>query len=369
MGFIKVLSLFQRVAILFAFVGAMLGMAVSAYSQTGKGSRTVKAMTYNMDEGTDFIEVLSAQNYGEFLAAVQLTWSNVQASNPARRAELLADEIVAAQPDVVSLQEVTTWVTGNWSWSQMTCVPDTVRIDALSLLMEALASRGAHYSILAQVPEFSLGGPFPDQVTCVAAINSDAILGRTAGKNEKLEYSNVQMSHFLYYAQLPSLMGPIDVPRGWASVDVNVAGKPFRFIATHLEDGTSSDQLAFLSSLQAMELLSGPAATQMPVILAGDFNSNANDPNGQSYLSYSVITSGGFSDAWKTAHPDLSGFTWGADGILPNADYVRTQRIDFVLVSGATVLGSKLVGAEPRDRVGDYWPSDHAGVSAHVQLP
>jgi endonuclease/exonuclease/phosphatase family metal-dependent hydrolase len=125
-----------------------------------------------------------------------------------------------------------------------------------------------------------------------------------------------------------------------------------------------------VASLEARELLSGPASTKMPIILAGDFNSDASNPGGASYPAYSVLADeGGFTDAWKAIHPQKSGFTWGPDGILPNPDYVRTQRIDLVFTSGATVLASKLVGAAPQDRVGDYWPSDHAGVSAVVQLP
>jgi endonuclease/exonuclease/phosphatase family metal-dependent hydrolase len=363
--FLRRLFISSAIILLAMYLGTL-----PAYSENGTGNRTVKVLTYNMDEGTDFIEVLGAQSFPDFLAAVDLTWKNVQASNPARRAELLADQIVGAQPDLVSLQEVTVWVTGTWSWQEMNCKNPQVQIDALTLLMKALARHGAHYMILAQVPEFQLGGPFSDMTGCVAALNTDVILGRVAGKSEKLEYSNVQMQHYTTFAKLPSLIGAIDVPRGWASVDVKVEGKTFRFIGTHLEDGTASPLLALVAGAQVMELLSGPAKTEMPVVLAGDFNSNANDPAGQSYLAYSVVTSyGQFVDAWNVIHPDELGFTWGPDGILPNPDYFRSERIDLIFVRAAGVLGSKLVGGSPQDRVGDYWPSDHAGVSAHVKLP
>ncbi len=360
---------FRRLLIALVLICVVLCLpTLPAYCDAG--NRTVKVLTYNMDEGTDFIEVLGAQSFSDFLKAVDLTWTNVQTSNPARRAELLADEIVGAQPDLVSLQEVTVWVTGTWSWSEMTCQNPTVQIDALRLLVNALAKRGAHYTILAQVPEFQLGGPLSDMVGCVAALDTDVVLGRVAGQNDKLDYSNLQMGHYSIYAQLPSLMGPIDVPRGWASVDVTVAGKSFRFIGTHLEDGTASPLLALVAGAQVSELLAGPAKTDLPVVLAGDFNSNADDPSGQSYLAYSVITNyGQFTDAWKAIHPEEPGYTWGPDGILPNPDYVRTQRIDLVFARGATILGSKVLGATPHDRVGDYWPSDHAGVSGHVKLP
>lgn len=351
-------------------IAAVSLLALPAQSQTVNGHRTVKALTYNMDEGTDFIEVLSAQSLSEFLDAVQLTWNNVQASNPSFRAELLARRIVADQPDVVALEEVTTWATGTWSWSQMTCVPDTVRINALQLLMDALARHGAHYQVLGQLQEFQLGGPFPDMTTCVAAADSDVILGRVAGASAKLNFSNVQMEHYLYYASLPSLIGLIPVPRGWLSVDVSVAGQTFRFVGTHLEDGTANPQLAVVAAAEVGELLSGPANTTLPVIIAGDFNSNANDPEGSSYPAYAAIVGAGFSDAWFSVHPDIPGCTWGPDGILPNPDYVRTQRIDFVFARDvSTLLTSALLGAAPHDRINGYWPSDHAGVAALVQFP
>lgn len=359
------------VVLLLSCLAVLLATARPAFSQDGNGRRTVKVLTYNMDEGTDYIEVVGAATYGtfsDFTAAVQLTWANVQMSNPARRAELLAGQIVGAQPDLVSLQEVTTWFTG--TLNGLSCQPTAVQINALSLLMDALERHGGHYKVLAQVPEFALGGPFPDLQTCVAALNEDVILGRVAGESEKLAYDNVQFGHYAYQFSLPSPIGAIEIPRGWASVDVSVSGQPFRFINTHLEDGTNP-VLAPLAAAQAMELITGPGATSMPVVIAGDFNSNASDPDDPSYQAHQAITAlGGFSDAWQEVHPTLPGYTWGVDGILPNPDYTRTERIDLIFTRGsAKVLTATVVGGAPQDRVDGYWPSDHAGVAALVQLP
>lgn len=361
----------RRVLLVLSCLALLLATPAPAYSQDGNGRRTVKVLTYNMDEGTDYLEVVGAATYGtfsDFTAAVQLTWDNVQASDPGQRAELLATQIVGAQPDLVSLQEVTTWFTG--TLNGLSCQPTAVQIHALSLLMDALERHGGHYKVLAQVPEFALGGPFPDLQTCVAALNEDVILGRVAGESEKLAYDNIQFGHYTYQFSLPSPIGAIEIPRGWASVDVSVAGQPFRFINTHLEDGTNP-LLAPLAAAQAVELITGPGATAMPVIIAGDFNSNASNPDDPSYQAYQAITAlGGFSDAWLEVHPTLPGYTWGVDGILPNPDYTRTQRIDLILTRGsAKVLTAAVVGGAPHDRVDGYWPSDHAGVAAWLQLP
>ncbi|HEU5453711.1 MAG TPA: endonuclease/exonuclease/phosphatase family protein [Terriglobales bacterium] len=361
----------RRVLLVLSCLALLLATPAPAYSQDGNGRRTVKVLTYNMDEGTDYLEVVGAATYGtfsDFTAAVQLTWDNVQASDPGQRAELLATQIVGAQPDLVSLQEVTTWFTG--TLNGLSCQPTAVQIHALSLLMDALERHGGHYKVLAQVPEFALGGPFPDLQTCVAALNEDVILGRVAGESEKLAYDNIQFGHYAYQFSLPSPIGAIEIPRGWASVDVSVAGQPFRFINTHLEDGTNP-LLAPLAAAQAVELITGPGATAMPVIIAGDFNSNASNPDDPSYQAYQAITAlGGFSDAWLEVHPTLPGYTWGVDGILPNPDYTRTQRIDLILTRGlAKVLTAAVVGGAPHDRVDGYWPSDHAGVAAWLQLP
>ena len=107
------------------------------------------------------------------------------------------------------------------------------------------------------------------------------------------------------------------------------------------------------------------------MITVAGFNSNASNPDDPSYQAYQAITAlGGFSDAWLEVHPTLPGYTWGVDGILPNPDYTRTQRIDLIFTRGsAKVLTAAVVGGAPHDRVDGYWPSDHAGVAAWLQLP
>jgi endonuclease/exonuclease/phosphatase family metal-dependent hydrolase len=157
-------------------------------------------------------------------------------------------------------------------------------------------------------------------------------------------------------------------------VDASVRGKTFRFITTHLEADDEGVREA-----QASEILSGPANTDLPVILVADANSNANgDTTSAAYNSF--INLGGFTDAWFEAHPGSFVSTCCADELLlspvlpvPTDD---EGRIDLVLFRGAgdfSTLGADLLGNNPAtDRVFNgvslIWPSDHAGVAAKLQI-
>src|SRR5215471_16392163 len=72
----------------------------------------VTVMTQNMDDGTDFGPIFGALTLDTLKAAAAATYAEVQASNIPERATALASEIVATQPDVVGLQEVSLWRTG-----------------------------------------------------------------------------------------------------------------------------------------------------------------------------------------------------------------------------------------------------------------
>src|SRR5207245_5787862 len=83
----------------------------------------------------------------------------------------------------------------------------------------------------------------------------------------------------------------LSVLRGWCSVDVFVRGERFRYICTHLEEETVPQ----IQLLQALELLSGPAQVNLPVILTGDFNADTLHRNGTQ--TYDALIAAGFTDA------------------------------------------------------------------------
>jgi endonuclease/exonuclease/phosphatase family metal-dependent hydrolase len=141
-------------------------------------------------------------------------------------------------------------------------------------------------------------------------------------------------------------------------VDVKIRGKRFRLITTHLEAFSP-----LVRNPQAAELLAGPAATDLPVVVVGDFNSGPGGDPG----AYGILLGGGFSDAWN----DGPGLTCCHAGDLHNPNPTLTKRIDLVLTRGGFgTVAADVVGEASADRTpSGLWPSDHAGVVATLRLP
>ena len=118
-------------------------------------------------------------------------------------------------------------------------------------------------------------------------------------------------------------------------------------------------------------------------IIAGDLNSDAENPTGPSGTpTYGEIIAAGFTDAWERSKRSRRnpGFTCCQDPDLRNGPSLLDQRIDFVLArrSGGTSKSGKgrgriraeIIGEEQRDRTATLglWPSDHAGLVAELRL-
>jgi len=65
----------------------------------------LRIMTQNMDEGTQYLELIAATNPQEFVAAVTVTYQNILATRPAERAAAMARTIARQHPDLVGVQE------------------------------------------------------------------------------------------------------------------------------------------------------------------------------------------------------------------------------------------------------------------------
>jgi len=90
-----------------------LTAVVPAFAQNSAG--TLVVMTYNVNEGTDFLQVLSATNALQFLLGVGDIVDQVQGTNPPERMKAVAAQILLAKPTLVSLQEVDQWYQGAFS--------------------------------------------------------------------------------------------------------------------------------------------------------------------------------------------------------------------------------------------------------------
>ena len=125
---------------------AALLLLVSACSDTST-SNGLTVVSRNLYLGGDIFLVVQAPDALGAAVATFEVWSAVQATNFPARATVIANEIAAANPDVIGLQEVAKWSTG----APVVCNPDgsglqyvnnpqasDVQYDFLALLQAAL---------------------------------------------------------------------------------------------------------------------------------------------------------------------------------------------------------------------------------------
>jgi endonuclease/exonuclease/phosphatase family metal-dependent hydrolase len=323
-------------------------------------------MTYNANEGTDFLEVQQARNSLEFLEAVGQTITQVRATNPAERMQALARQIIAAAPTLVGVQELDQWSTGPLDIDTFTCGGTATEFDMLQELQDALAAQGAHYEVAAQAQQYAFP-PIPGLTAsgflCVQVVNNIAVFARTDLSVSKFQWSNPQSGQYASTLFFPSPAGTLPLPRAWASVDALSHGRAFRFITTHLESVVPA-----IREQQGAELRNGPANTPMPVVIAMDSNAQAGPlPQDPTYADFRTA---GYSDVWSEFFPKLPGFTCCQAELDNNAVSQLYQRIDLILTHGA-VEGQNiaLYGASPAARTRDgLWPSDHAGVASQIVI-
>ena len=110
------------------FVTTMLVMSICLIGvPAGQGQdRVLTVMTRNMDNGSDFGPVFAAATFPDLIAAVTATYAEIQASNISERAAAVADEIAATHPDLVGLQEVSTYRIGPFGGPATTITYDAL---------------------------------------------------------------------------------------------------------------------------------------------------------------------------------------------------------------------------------------------------
>ena len=330
----------------------LLGPASARADDRDDHDRAVRIMTWNVDEGTDFQELIGARSPAEFVAAVTTIYQNILATKPAERAAAMAREIARRRPDVVGLQEASILRTGT---------PATaVQADLLQLLLNELAKLGQRYAVVAIVPGLDATAPSTLGFN-VRLTTQDAIIART---DSGLLTIHVQVHQFATLLTVPTAIGPITIPRGWAALDAIIRGQPLRFVTTHLDPNSPPVQLA-----QAKELVQAAGDTLLPVVFAADFNATADDKSDPTFATYQAIIDEGFRDAWKLEHPHEPGFTCCQASNLLNAKSTLNHRSDLILFRGAIDVDDvELVGDKQADRTpSGLWPSDHAGVVATLQ--
>jgi endonuclease/exonuclease/phosphatase family metal-dependent hydrolase len=342
--------------------------------------KVVGTMTRNLYLGADLGPAIGAPSLDAFVAANGQILREVTANNFPLRAKGLAQEILRAKPDLVGLQEVALWRTAPPSLEPvLTGVPtaSTVRYDYLAELLAQLNKGPDRYEVVVVQNEFDLEAPAdengvagdgPNPAIANAEINGrltmrDVILAR---RGAGVQTANPQSANFATNLEVPILGKPLTIKRGWTATDAKVRGSGwFRFVNTHLE--------AFhplIRQAQAAELVAptGPATSELPVVLLGDLNSDDDTVEGADRLAYETLIAAGMVNR-STDEPlscclDSSLLEVGKGGSEADFDH----QVDHILTRDpevVTLVDSEVSGIQP---VNGFWNSDHAGVFSALRF-
>jgi endonuclease/exonuclease/phosphatase family metal-dependent hydrolase len=383
-------------------------LAVSACtSSTSPNQLTV--VSQNLYLGGDIFSIVQAGSAQEAAVATFQVWSSVQATNFPARAKVIAAGIAAQNPDVIGLQEVAIWRTGDPAvcagdlTAINTPVASTVVYDFLASLQAELVALGLRYDVARLTQSFDAElcavnlAVNPPSAIDVRYTDRDVILVRSG-----LTTRNPDGGTYATMVEFP-IPGTGDpgiiVPdrRAWNVVEVQKDGQWYRVFETHLEVQEIPTpwpvpgfifQLGQAGELIATQVNPRNAANHMPTILVGDMNTQAEQPGGSplrttynflsgqipfpdyGYPPYAPLvgTISPLADAWTSANPGQAGLTWGfGDDLLAGT---MSQRIDLVLTSGSGPSWMQTFGATATtSTTPPLHASDHLGVAAAIEVP
>jgi endonuclease/exonuclease/phosphatase family metal-dependent hydrolase len=321
-----------------------------------------KVMTQNMDAGTDLGFAIGGLLQNNAVAGVELTYQEVLGSKIPDRAALLAKQIANRKPELLALQEATLWRTGD-----SVATATTLLYDQLELLLSDLKADGVPYNVVAVNTLGDLA--LPKESGALRFTDRDALLIRADLGPPELHFSDV---HSMVFNATYGI-GGLQVPAGWISAMIHLGNRHFRLITTHLQSPVVFDPTAAeIQTEQAQQLLWEIRNSTVPVVLAGDFNSDAiqgNKGNGPDNTgTAAMIEAAGYTDTWKVAGTG-PGPTWPLylEDQLPLffARAFPFERIDLIFSQGLNVVSVEHVFAPGPNAVSwPYYGSDHAGVVA-----
>jgi hypothetical protein len=368
-------------AVVMALVALLLVPGWAAAKQKaihdhGKG-KVVGTMTRNLYLGANLTPAIVAPTPEAFVAANGKILREVTENNFPVRARGLAEEILDAKPDLVGLQEVALWRTGPVNFEVLAKGPSatTVRYDYLQELLAELNKGKSTYEVVVSQDQFDLEAPAdedgnPATGPLGADINGrltmrDVILAR---RGAGVQTWNEQGGNFKTLLTVPILSGTssLTIKRGWTATDAKVRGShAFRFVNTHLEAFNP-----LIREAQAKELVAptGPATSDLPVVLVGDINSDDDTVVGADKLAYKALTDAGMVER-STDDPlscciKSSLLAVGKGGSEADFDH----QVDHIMTRDpevVTLQSSSVSGIQP---VNGFWNSDHAGVFSALRF-
>jgi hypothetical protein len=168
----------------------MSAIGIPAAAQADNSQLQITAMTYNLFQGSELTDAISATTPTQLLAAVAKDYGQVQATNFPERAQAIAAQAESANPDLIGVQEAALRQTDAPSVTYPPPPPTTVSYDFVKILVAALNAQGLHYAPVAVTSNFTVAAPglFPSGFMDVQLTDRVAILART---DVPLRISNV----------------------------------------------------------------------------------------------------------------------------------------------------------------------------------
>jgi len=324
---------------------ACIGACAATYSSPVGAPPRITVMTWNIYYG--------GGAGGSGIPDMEDQWNSVEATNFPERAGRIAKIIEQQSPHIICLQEVARWhrediLGGN---------EDT--IDFLEILLDRLEDRGLQYDLVTSLEAIDFQAP--------AIIDDDPVdvkweerIVMLAKHSSQLHVNKVRQQHYdeIFTIPIPANEDLI-FNRGWLAVDITFKGKKARYVCTHLEALSNS-----VAEDQAAQLIDWLSGTGLPVVVMGDMSSL---PGGAVHTQF---TDAGYQDAWAAIHGLQAGPTCCQSPDLMNSTSELDKRNDYVFLRGAlTPVSISRVGQNQSDRTpGGLWPSDHAGLVAHIGL-
>ena len=386
----------MRIVKLAAITSLLLTVVIPANA----AEPTVKVMSRNIYLGADV--GVAMELIPDFPAAAQFMWEQVKKTDFTKRAPALAAQIRAENPDVIGIQEATTWYCKKNLFSKKVAVfnfTDTLLKELAGEYViptkDCVTSLNPCYSIapvpyLTKVTDADTFQPIfgTDSAACGFQI-ADALFIKSMLSKKVINVGNTE--YVDTYTIVPTLM---TIYRGYTWADINISGKPVRFISTHLESIWDKDKVPN-SAKQAKQLIADLDETTMPTIVIGDFNSDPRDPrssnaenpglqptasdacpeNSSKCNAYKLMREAGFVDSGPDAS-NPSTYTWGMNALLTGPDPVRlkaaqvmgnsfgfTDRLDYIFSkNGVNATTSKIIGYK------SPYATDHAGVVSEFKI-
>jgi endonuclease/exonuclease/phosphatase family metal-dependent hydrolase len=326
-----------------AVAAASLAVAPAATAKT----TDVKVMTRNVFLGADLPPIALAQKGADFEKAAGQLVDTVRGNDPKARMTLIGDEIAKAKPDLVGLQEVTTYRKGPKGSPKPA---KTVMWDYLALIQKELAKRGQHYVVAAKDYGLNVEGP-TDRGYDLRLTLGDVTLARKG----VVKVAHARVGVFKHQISFPSpQLGAVSPARTWNALDATVRGARFHFVNTHLEAYQQAARLA-----QAKELLKGPLKSSRETVLVGDLNAGPLQTDPGDRPPYQVIADAGFKPRRSAKNSCCF------DDLAKNAGW--DHNVDWIMTRpGVKLVKSSITGRE-KTKSGLH-PSDHGGVISVLRL-